>query len=81
MFNQIQMSFLVLAMGMGCAMLPLSGHDPSGGKLGGRNPLGAINDVLRSRDQRRVDGECFGTLTRDALIAHRDGCDAGTIGI
>lgn len=75
MFTQLQTAFAVVAVAIGCTMLPVTGHDPSGGRLSGRNPLSAINDVVRSREQRKADAKCFVTLTHAALVAHRDGCE------
>ncbi len=74
MNNPVQAAIIVIAIAIGCAMQPVTGHDPSAGKLGGRNPLGAINEVLRSRNQRKLDASCFIRLTQTALTAHPDAC-------
>jgi hypothetical protein len=72
--SQIQTAFVVASIAIGCAIQPLAGHDPSAGRLGGRNPLGALNEVVRSREQRKLDGQCFIRLTQTAKTEHSDGC-------
>ncbi len=74
MNSSVQTAFLVVSIAIGCAIQPVAGHDPLAGRLAGRNPISAIKEVLRSREQRKADGQCFSRLTRAAVIEHRDGC-------
>ena len=59
MDSSVQTGFIIAAIAIGCAMQPVQGHDPAGARLSGRNPLSAISDVLRSREKRKLDDQCF----------------------
>jgi hypothetical protein len=70
MDSSVQTGFIIAAITIGCAMQPIQGHDPAAARLSGRNPLSAINDVLRTREQRRLEGKCFGSATRAVFVGH-----------